>query len=136
MKKKVHKILSLMFDPRFKILCFVSSLIGREQDKAIVEEYDKKKLFSIFLKCYYHLHLLFESKMGVIDQRVEEDMNLNIFKMTTSTNEPTMELVNKELLIFRHYQMVVKDIKYPSTLQWWKNMRACFLQLVFMLKKY
>jgi len=57
----------------------------------------------MLLKCYYYLHLLVESKMGVVDQRVEEDMNLDIFKMTTNTNEPTMKLVNKELLIFRHY---------------------------------
>jgi hypothetical protein len=35
-------MLSLMLDPRFKIFHLVSSLIGREQEKAIVEEYDKK----------------------------------------------------------------------------------------------
>jgi len=99
MKKKAHNMLSLMLDPRFKILCFVSLLIGHEQGKAIVEEYDQNNVFSMLLKCYYDLHLLVESKMGVIDQRVEEDTNLNIFKMTTNTNEPTMELVNKELLI-------------------------------------
>jgi hypothetical protein len=43
----------------------------------------------MFLKCYYHLHLLFESKRDVVNQRVEEDMNLDMFEMTTSTSEPT-----------------------------------------------
>jgi hypothetical protein len=38
--KKSYYILSLMLDPRFKILYFVFSLIGREQRKAIVEKYD------------------------------------------------------------------------------------------------
>jgi hypothetical protein len=50
---------------------------------------------------------------GVIDQKVEEDRNLDISKMITNTREPTTKLVNKELLIFRHYQMDVKDIKCP-----------------------
>ncbi len=45
-----------MLDPRFKTLHLVSSLIGHEQGKAIVEKYDKKSLFPMFLKCYYHLH--------------------------------------------------------------------------------
>jgi hypothetical protein len=36
---------------------------------------------------------------GVIDQRVEEDRNLNILKTIANTSEPTTKLVNKELLI-------------------------------------
>jgi hypothetical protein len=49
-------MLSLMLDLRFKTFHLVSSLIGHEQGKAIVEKYDKKYLFPMFLKCYYHLH--------------------------------------------------------------------------------
>jgi hypothetical protein len=79
----------------------------------------------MFLKCYYHLHPLVESKEGVVDQRVEEDNNLNIFEMIINTSEPTTELINTELLILRHYQMDVKNIKFP--LQWWEKMKACFL---------
>jgi hypothetical protein len=40
-------------------------------------------------------------------------MSLDIFEMTTNTSDPTMELVNRELLIFKHYQVDVKDIKCP-----------------------
>jgi hypothetical protein len=57
----------------------------------------------MLLKCYYHLHPLVEFERGVVNQRVEEDMSLDIFEMTTSTNERTMKLVNRELLIFKHY---------------------------------
>jgi hypothetical protein len=53
------------------------------------------------------LHPSVEFERGVVDERVEEDMSLNIFQMTTNTSEPTTELVNRELLIFRHYQVVV-----------------------------
>jgi hypothetical protein len=38
-----------MLDPRFKTLHLVSSLIGREKGKAIVEEYNKKSLFPMVL---------------------------------------------------------------------------------------
>jgi hypothetical protein len=39
-----------------KTLCLVSLFIGCAQGKAIIEEYDKKSLFPLLLKCYYHLH--------------------------------------------------------------------------------
>ncbi len=109
-----------MLNLRFKTFHLVFSFIGCEQGKVIVEKYDKKKLFIMFLKCHYHLHPLVESKGGVVDQRVEEDNNLNIFEMIVNISEPTTKLINKELLIFRHYQMDVKNIKFP--LQWWEKM--------------
>jgi hypothetical protein len=56
-ERKAHNMLSLMLDLRFKTFHLMSSLIGHEQCKAIVEKYDKKSLFPMFLKCYYHLHL-------------------------------------------------------------------------------
>jgi len=60
-----------MFDLRFKTFHLVSSLISCEQGKVIVEKYDKKSLFPMLLKCYYHLHPLVEYERGVVDQRVE-----------------------------------------------------------------
>ncbi len=73
----------------------------------------------MLLKCYYHLHTLVEYERGFVDQKVREDMSLDIFEMITSTSEPTMELVNRKLLIFKHYQVDVKNIKCP--LQWWEK---------------
>ncbi len=87
----------LMLDRRFKTFHLVSSFIDCGQGKAIVEKYDKKSLFSMFFKCYYHLHPLTEFEKDVIDQRFEKDNNLDIFEMTTSTSEPTMELINNFL---------------------------------------
>jgi hypothetical protein len=72
------------------------------------------KIFvSYFIKCHYYLHPLAEFERGVVDQRIEKDNSLDIFEMTTNTIEPTMELMNRELLIFKRYQMDVKDIKCP-----------------------
>jgi hypothetical protein len=89
----------------------MSSLVGHEQGKAIVEEYDKKSLFSMLLMCHYHLHPLVEYERGIVDQRVEEDSSLDIFEMTTNISELAMELINRELLIFKRYQVHVKNIK-------------------------
>jgi len=36
--------------------------------------------FFMFIKCDYHLHLLVEFERGVVDQKVEEDMSLDIFQ--------------------------------------------------------
>jgi hypothetical protein len=48
-------------DLKLKTLHLVSSLIGYEQSKAIVQEYDIKSLFPMLLQYYYdHLHHLVE----------------------------------------------------------------------------
>jgi hypothetical protein len=57
----------------------------------------------MLLKCYYYLHSFVESKRSVVDQKVEEDKSLDIFEMTINTSEPIMELVNREVLIFKRY---------------------------------
>ncbi len=111
----------------------MSSFIGYEQGEAIIEIYNQKKLFLMFFKCHYNLHPLAESKRGIVDQGVEKDNNMDIFQMITSTNELVMELTNKKLLIFKHYQVDVKDFKCPF--QWWEKMRICFTQLVFVFKQ-
>jgi len=112
-KKKVHNMLSLMLDPRFKTFCLVSTLIGRKQGMAIVEKYDNFFYFLCFLKFYYHLHPLVKSERCVVDQRVEEDKSFDMFEIIISTSEPTMELVKKDLLIFNCYQVDFKNIKCP-----------------------
>jgi hypothetical protein len=53
--------------------------------------------------------------------------------MTINTNDSTMVLVNNELLIFRHYQLDVKDIK--CALQWWEKHKNIFLTIGFGLDK-
>ncbi len=118
-ENKSHDMFSLMLDARFKTLPLVSSLFGREQGKTISEEYDQKPFFPMFLTCHYHLHPLAESKRGIVDRKVKEDSSLDIFEMTANTSEPTMELINKELLIFKRYQVNVEDIKCPP--QWWEK---------------
>jgi hypothetical protein len=123
-EKKAHHMLSLMLDPRFKSLCLVSSFIGREQGVAIVEKCDSKSLYPMLLKCHHHLHPLAKSKSVFTNNGVYEDCNLDIFEQIANTNEPTKELVNTELLIFKRYQVDVNKIKCP--LQWWQKHESMF----------
>ncbi len=92
------------------ILCFHSLILGKVRQ---LLNNITKKLFLMFFKCYYHLHPFTEFGRDVVDQRFEEDNSLDMFEMTTNTSEPSMELTNKRFLIFKCYQMDVKNIKCP-----------------------
>jgi len=120
-------------DPRFETFHLVSSLISHEQGKAIVKECDKKALFPMFHRCRNHLHPLAKFKSGVVDQNVEEDNNFDIFEMTFNICEPTMKLMNRELLIFKCCQVDVKKINVHFNGA--NNMKVCFVLLVSMLDK-
>jgi hypothetical protein len=68
--------------------------------------------------------------VGCVDQIGDEDFSLDIFQLTTSTNEPSKELVTKELVIFKRYKVNPKDIKCP--LQWWGKHKAMFPTIDFL----
>ncbi len=102
-KKIAHKRLFLMLDPRFKNLRLISSLIGWEQGIFIVWKFDMRSLFPMVLKCCQHLHFVVE--IEIKEQNIDVESNLDIFEMTINCNEPMRELVNRELLSFRHYPM-------------------------------
>ncbi len=55
LKKKDHNMF-FMLDLRFKNLRLVSSFVGQEEGVSIVDEYDRRTLYPMFLKCYHHLH--------------------------------------------------------------------------------
>jgi hypothetical protein len=53
-KNKTHVTFTLDF--RFKSLRLVSSFVGQEQAIPIVEQYDQRSLFPMFLRCYHIFH--------------------------------------------------------------------------------
>jgi len=89
----------------------VFSFIGYEQGISIVERYDWKSLQPMFLKCFHHLHPVENYDIESTKHRSYENNSLDIFEMTTSTSELVVELVNRELLIFRRFQVDLKEIK-------------------------
>lgn len=50
--------------------------------------------------------------------------SLEIFEMEVGTSEPSKENVKRDLLIFMHYQMYVKEIICP--LRWWEKHGVLF----------
>jgi hypothetical protein len=121
-------MLSLMLDPRFKSLRLVSSFVGREEGVNIVNEYDRRTLYPMFLKCYHHLHLMTKF-IGCVDQTSDENSSFDIFQHIVLTSEPSKELVTKELLIFKCYLVNPKHIKCPP--QWWGKHETMFPTIGF-----
>jgi hypothetical protein len=51
-------MISLMLDPKYNSFCIISSSIRKEQGVVLVEEYDRKSLCPMLVKCDEHLHHL------------------------------------------------------------------------------
>ncbi len=104
---------TLMLDPRFKSFHLVFSFISHNQGITIVEQYDIISLYPMFIKCYYHLHPSIEFDNDFVDQRVDDDNNLDIFQMRTQNTKPTKELVTRELLVFWRYEWIWRISNVP-----------------------
>jgi hypothetical protein len=129
--KKTHNMISLMLDPRFKALCIVSSFVEQDQSVSYVEEYDKKLLYPMLVKYHEHSHPLIRLDRNYVNQNIfDQDCSLDIFEQNTSTSKPTRKLAKRELLIFKWYQLDVKNIKCPF--QWWEKHEAMFLIVSFL----
>jgi len=50
--------------------------------------------------------------------------------MSIGTSEPTKEVVNKELIMFKRFQVDVKDTKCP--LEWWAKHESLFPTVAFL----
>jgi hypothetical protein len=81
-------MLSLMLDPRFKNICLISFFVGQEEGVSVVDEYDRKTLYPMLLKCYYDLHPMIKF-VGCVNKTNDEDFSLDIFQQTASTSEPS-----------------------------------------------
>jgi hypothetical protein len=68
------------------------------------------------------MYLVVESKIA--KQNIDANVNLDIFEMNITYNEPIRKLVNMELLFFKHYHVDSKEIKCP--LEWWEKHESLF----------
>jgi hypothetical protein len=121
-----------MLDPRFKSLHFVSFFIGCEEVN-IVKEYDRVPLYPMLLKCYYYLHPMTKSEVECANHREDAKSDLDILKQTPNTGESATELVTKEMLIFRCYQVDSKEMK--CLLEWWAKHEIMFITIDFLAQE-
>jgi hypothetical protein len=64
---KAHNMISLMLNPRFKSHRIILSFVGREQGVALIEEYDRKSLYPMLVKCHEHLYPLERIDRNCVD---------------------------------------------------------------------
>ncbi len=70
-----------MLDPRYKMLCIIFSFVGREQGVVLVEDYDRKSLYPMLVKCYEHLHPLLRLETNSVSHNIfDQDYSLDIFE--------------------------------------------------------
>jgi hypothetical protein len=132
-KKKPHNMLCLILNPIFKSLHLVSLFIGREKVVNIVEEYDKRTLYPMLLKCYHCLYPIAKYEVGHACETTYANCDLDIFQQIPSPSEPSIELITRETLIFRCYQVDSKDIK--CSFQRWANHETMFGIVVFLVRQ-
>jgi hypothetical protein len=82
-----------MLDHKFIGFPLDFSFIGHEQGVVVVEECDKRSLYFMSLKCHPHLHPLIEFENNIVDYRMDQGCNLDIFDMIARKNELTKEYV-------------------------------------------
>jgi hypothetical protein len=69
-------------------------------------------------------------QVGCLDQTTNANCDLNSFEQTPNLSGLVRELMTKEMLIFKHYQMDSKDMKWP--LKWWAKHETMFPIVVFL----
>jgi hypothetical protein len=79
-ERKSHNMFFLIFDPRFKTLCLVSSLIGHEKGKQLLRNITKNLCFLCFLNIII-ICILWWIWKGCCYQRVEKDNNLTFIEI-------------------------------------------------------
>ncbi len=62
----------------------------------------------MFFKCHHWFYPLVKFEITILDPRVDENCNMNIFETTINIIELIREFVNMELLIFKWYQWRAK----------------------------
>ncbi len=60
---------------------------------------------------YFHIVYLMAKFGPIANMQIDEESSLNIFETSVKTSEPTKEVVNKELQMFKRFQVDVKNIK-------------------------
>jgi len=71
-----------------------------------MEKYDQRSLFPMVLSHYHILHPMAEFG-PVANMQTNEKSSLDIFEISVSINEPTKDVVNKELMMFKRFQVDV-----------------------------
>lgn len=121
-----------MLNPRFKSLHFVSFFIGCEEVN-IVKEYHRQSFYPMLLKMLSLFIPNGKIRSWICKSHKRCKIWFGYFKQTPNTSESTIELVAKEMLIFRHYQVDFNEIK--CLLEWWAKHETMFIIVDFLAQE-
>jgi len=129
-ERKAHDMFTLMLDLKYKNLkYFLLKFVGKELGVGVVEEYDKiKTFFRMLLKTHQILHPLVTFEY-MVERARDENLNLDIFEMTSKTNERSKKFVRWKVDLFKRY-FDIKDITCP--LDGWAKHESMFLVVAFL----
>jgi len=71
-----------------------------------------------------------KSRVECVDQEWDAEYDLDIFEQPPNTSELAIELISREMLIFRCYKVDFKEFKCP--IQWWAKHEAMFRIVKFL----
>ncbi len=87
----------------------------------------------MLLKCYHHLHPAVGLENEFVEQILDANCNFDNFETIEITSEPSKKIVKRKLLIFKCYQVNVKEI--TCLLRWWEKYEMLFLIVGFLIWK-
>jgi hypothetical protein len=102
----------------------VFSFNGHKKGLNIIEEYDRRSLYPMLLKCYHYLHPILELEIECVDKIGDAKSDLDLFEKIPTTSELITKCLARKMLIFRSYQVDSMEIKHP--LQWWGKHETMF----------
>ncbi len=71
----------------------------------------------MLVKCHEHLHPLVRLNRNCANHNTfQHECSLDIFEQTANTSELVEELVKRELLVFKRYQLDVKGHQMSSSM--------------------
>jgi hypothetical protein len=108
---KVHNMLALMLDPRFKSFDVVKAFVGQEKMILMVVEYDNKTLLPLLVVTFQFLNPNFDGLIEATQIDGDED---SIFGAVNTLHE----LLINEINLFCHLHVKPKDSM--PLLTWWK----------------
>jgi hypothetical protein len=108
-ENKIYNMLSLMLDPNLKVSNWFHMLLIEKKGFPLQKNMINNFFFNAFEMSQNPTHY---GKIWICGKHIiDEDSNLDIFEMYVGTSEPTKELVNKVLQMFRRYRVDAIDIK-------------------------
>jgi hypothetical protein len=123
--------MTIMLDPRYKVLCIVQSLVGCRNAIKLTFKYDAKIMISLLMVCFEWLNPNIVTSTKLIDD-VGLELEQNMFRTGALIEESFWALVIRELSLFR--KLFISSSTCAYSLTWWHMHEGLFPNVGFFYK--